>query len=63
MLGELAAHHGVHAFRAVLKARNVPSRRLLERLGFVPAPPALLARLPIDDDELMMVHEVPRGVR
>jgi RimJ/RimL family protein N-acetyltransferase len=60
MLDELAARWRVRTFHAVLKAGNARSRRLLERLGFVPAPPALRARHAVADDELMMVR---KGVR
>jgi RimJ/RimL family protein N-acetyltransferase len=38
MMGLLKREHGVRQFHAVLKASNGPSRRLLERLGFGPAP-------------------------
>jgi RimJ/RimL family protein N-acetyltransferase len=53
MLDLLRQEHGVDRFRAVLKAHNARSRRLLERLGFVPAPDE--ARVGIEPDELLMV--------
>jgi ribosomal-protein-alanine N-acetyltransferase len=37
MIGELADHHGVHRFSAVLKRGNYRSAGLLVRLGFAPA--------------------------
>jgi RimJ/RimL family protein N-acetyltransferase len=38
MMGRLKREHGVHRFHAVLKPSNGRSLRLLQRLGFVPAP-------------------------
>ena len=37
MIDELAARYGVHMLVAVFKRANTRSRRLLERLGFMPA--------------------------
>jgi len=37
MIGELASQYAVHTLRAAFKRANDRSRRLLERLGFVPA--------------------------
>ena len=58
MISELAGQYGVHAVSAVLKAANHRSRRLLERLGFSPAPPDVHAASTIDPDELLMVREI-----
>lgn len=57
MLGELVAHHGVRAITAVLKRANHRSLRLLERLGFAPASPALAARVRVEADEVLMERE------
>ena len=38
MLAHLAAEWGVREFAAVVERDNLPSIRLLERLGFAPAP-------------------------
>ena len=54
MIDELVAQYGVQRLSAVLKARNLRSRRLLERLGFAPAAAAERARLGVDPDELLM---------
>lgn len=59
MLDELAAHHGVRRFDAVLKRANHRSVRLLEGLGFVPATAAALAAGPVDADEMRMTLERP----
>ena len=59
MLGELAARHAVHHFTAVLKRRNLRSRRLLDRLGFSLAPPALHRELGAEADEWLMRQEAP----
>jgi RimJ/RimL family protein N-acetyltransferase len=48
MIGELVRHHGVSNLTAVFKRDNLPSRRLLERLGFSPAP------LTVEADELAL---------
>ena len=54
MLAELAAEHGVRRATAVLKAANLRSLRLLQRLQFAPASAALRERLDPDDDETAM---------
>jgi RimJ/RimL family protein N-acetyltransferase len=54
MIAELAGPYGVRHLSAVLKRDNGRSLRLLERLGFAPAPPALQAGHGIDADELLM---------
>jgi RimJ/RimL family protein N-acetyltransferase len=57
MIAELARGYGVRRLSAVLKASNRRSRRLLERLGFTPAPGGSQAQPPVDPDELLMVRE------
>ena len=54
MIGELAARHGVRELTAVFKRDNHRSRRLLERLGFSPAPPQRHADLQVEDGEVLM---------
>ena len=56
MLEELADHYQVHTFMAVLKAANVRSRRLLEKLGFRPADAALAAAHRLDPGECLMLR-------
>ena len=51
MAGELVARYGVRRLTAVLKRSNARSRRLLERLGFVPAPDELRAAHDVGPDE------------
>ena len=55
MLAELTDHYGVTRLFAVLKARNLRSLRLLERLGFSPAAPELRATRGVEPDETLMV--------
>jgi ribosomal-protein-alanine N-acetyltransferase len=57
MLGELVAHHGARTFSAVLKRANRRSLRLLERLGFAPASPGLVARVRVEADEALMERD------
>lgn len=54
MIAELGARYGVSRLAAVLKARNLRSRRLLERLGFAPAPAGSPAPSGLEPDELLM---------
>ena len=54
MLVELGGHYGVNAFSAVLKRGNARSMRVLERLGFTPAPPAARPLHEAADDEIVM---------
>ena len=61
MIDELVAAHGVQRLSAVLKARNLRSRRLLERLGFAPAAAAERAAAQVDDDELLMLRAAVQG--
>ncbi len=56
MVAELVAHYGVRTLSAVLERRNHRSLRLLERLGFVPAPPEQHATIAVEPDELLMVR-------
>ena len=57
LVSELYENYGVHHFTAVLKRRNLRSRRLLERLGFSMAPPALCRELSVEADEWLMHRE------
>jgi ribosomal-protein-alanine N-acetyltransferase len=56
MLDELRSQYGVHAYVAVLKARNFRSEGLLRRLGFVPADAAQAATYRDEADELVMLR-------
>jgi RimJ/RimL family protein N-acetyltransferase len=56
MIAELAARHGVQRVSAVLKSRNARSMRLLERLGFAPAPPAEARARAVPADEVLMTR-------
>jgi RimJ/RimL family protein N-acetyltransferase len=58
MIGELAAAHGVHTLRAVLKRSNEPSLRLLQRLGFAPAPQEEHERCGVEPDERLLWRPV-----
>ena len=53
MMGLLKREHGVRQFHAVLKASNARSLRLLQRMGFSPAPEGY--GVEIEPDELLMV--------
>ena len=57
MIDELVSQYGVKRLTAVLKTRNLRSRRLLERLGFVPASAAECRRAGIEGDELLMYRD------
>ena len=61
MIAELAAAYGVETLGAVLKQANARSRRLLERLGFAPAPEALRKEAEAGPDELLMVRSAAPG--
>jgi RimJ/RimL family protein N-acetyltransferase len=54
MIGELAERYDVRTLFAVLKRSNERSLRLLERLGFAPAPDESRAILGAEADELLM---------
>ena len=57
MIRELAAHHGVRCFSAVLKRNNFRSSELLERLGFALATAARCLEIDTATDELAYVLE------
>jgi [ribosomal protein S5]-alanine N-acetyltransferase len=57
MIGELRGRYGVQRLTAVLKASNVRSLRLLERLGFVPGSPQQFIESGAEADELLMVRD------
>lgn len=54
MLEELSSSYGVKRFTAVLKRGNVPSRRLLERLGFTAESAETWGEHAPEGDELLM---------
>jgi ribosomal-protein-alanine N-acetyltransferase len=56
MIEELGTAYGVETLAAVLKRANLRSRRLLERLGFVPGSAALAEELGVEADELLFVR-------
>ncbi len=58
MIAELAASYDVTTLSAVLKARNLRSRRLLDRLGCLPAPQALYAVYEVEPDEILMLRAI-----
>jgi len=58
LIAELAKRYRVRRVTAVLKRRNARSVRLLERLGFAPATPALRRRHALERDERLMVREL-----
>lgn len=60
MIAELRDHYGVEAISAVLKGKNLRSRRLLERLGFVVASDTQAHDAQIDADEILML-KAPTG--
>ena len=59
MIGELASHYEVHTLLAVLKARNHRSLALLEHLGFSRASPEQAAATEAEQDEWVMVLQLP----
>lgn len=61
MLQELALHHGVHTFVAVLKRANFRSMGLLRHLGFGPGDPVEAARYGVEADEALMVKPAAPG--
>lgn len=61
MIVELVEYHRVRELTAVLKRGNRRSLRLLERLGFSPAPPEAHARHAPEPDEMVMYRAVRRG--
>ena len=54
MIGELRSHHGARRMSAVLKAANLRSLRLLQRLGFT----AAAQQAGIDADEIRMQRDL-----
>jgi RimJ/RimL family protein N-acetyltransferase len=58
MIAELEQHHRVRTLSAVLKCGNTRSLRLLERLGFSPAPDAMRVPLEVEADEALMVRDL-----
>jgi RimJ/RimL family protein N-acetyltransferase len=58
MLGEVAQRYGVRHLLALLKRRNLRSRRLLDRLGFGLASADEHARRHIEVDEWLMQREL-----
>ncbi|MFN0183070.1 MAG: GNAT family N-acetyltransferase [Aquabacterium sp.] len=54
MIDALVADHGVTRLRAVLKARNSRSLRLLQRLGFQPLDAQALSTADIEPDEIAL---------
>lgn len=61
MAAELREHHGAHTLVAVFKQGNMRSRRLLQRLHFVDAPPAARPRFEAGEDEGLMWRAAPEG--
>jgi len=57
MIAELAAEYGIHTIWAVFKTANYRSRRLLERLEFVQAPPDEWPRWGVGPDESLMTRK------
>jgi [ribosomal protein S5]-alanine N-acetyltransferase len=62
MLDELRSRYGVSVAAAVFKKGNFRSRRLLERLGFVPVPAERYAQYHVEADEDLMLRDLC-GVR
>lgn len=58
MIPVLVEDYNVRRLYAVLKYANHRSQKLLERLGFAPAPPQLEAALGIEPGEALMVRDV-----
>jgi ribosomal-protein-alanine N-acetyltransferase len=58
MLAELAGSYGVDEVFAIHKAANARSARLLDRLGFGPAEPRVLAAAAIGLDERLVVRRL-----
>jgi RimJ/RimL family protein N-acetyltransferase len=57
----LIEHYRVRSLSSVLKRGNLRSMRLLERLGFSPAPPEEHAKRQVDPGELLMLREIGRA--
>lgn len=61
MIAELGSAYGVRTLWAVFKKNNHRSRRLLERLGFEPAPVAEYDTHAVGPDECLMTREIRLG--
>jgi RimJ/RimL family protein N-acetyltransferase len=57
MISELVQRYQVHQLTAVFKRRNLRSMRLLERLGFSPAPAERHTKHRVEPGELLMQRE------
>src|SRR5712664_1507403 len=58
MLGELQERYQARSLSAVFKRDNQRSRRLLERLGFLPASPKEHVKRRVEPEELLMVRGI-----
>ena len=58
LVGELAEYYHVTRLTAVAKSANQRSLRLLERLGFAPASPEVLARYQLEPGEILVCRKV-----
>jgi RimJ/RimL family protein N-acetyltransferase len=56
MVADLVSSYGVETLSAVYKKTNRRSRRLLERMGFVPAPESRYEEFAVDSDESLMLR-------
>lgn len=61
MIDELVGRYGVGKLVAVASRRNLRSIRLLKRLGFAPAPPALQVEGGIPPEEVLMLRAARTG--
>ncbi len=61
MMAELALHYEVRRFFATFKRENQRSCRLLERLGFALASPALHVEQDVEPDEFLMWRDAARA--
>ncbi|HEU0203620.1 MAG TPA: GNAT family N-acetyltransferase [Burkholderiaceae bacterium] len=58
LIGELAGYYDVTHLTAVAKSANQRSRRLLERLGFAPASPEVLAHCRLEPGEILVCRQL-----
>jgi len=56
VIRELADHYGVVELKAIAKAANMRSRRLLERMRFLPAKPDVVAAHRLEPDEVLVTR-------
>lgn len=56
VIRELADHYGVIELKAIAKAANMRSRRLLERMRFLPAEPDVVAAHRLEPDEVLVTR-------